>query len=200
MLVDHSATVTITDSKNQKASVLIQSTNESLRYISGYGLSFDEGKTSTMDIEFGAGAPYTIEKTRGNASVAFIENDKVKVTSLGLGDTYYKLRDKRGSVAKLKTQTTLSFEMDITKNYLEFDGVNNLSVTVEMLWGTEWEIVGSTDNILESVSISPVRWPQGVGNDNYFLFIHTVNEGKGTDTITLKNSDGDLAAVKIYVK
>lgn len=191
--------ITITDSKNQEATVYIQSTNESL-HIPNFGLFLDEGTTYAMDIEFGAGAPYIIERIRGNSIEASIEDGKVKATSLGLGDTYYKVRDKRGSVANLTIKTTLQFEMDMTTNFLEFNGVNNLSASVKIPWGTEWEIIDSTDRVLEKVSVGKVLIGTNVWSDYYVLFINTVDEGKGTDTITLKNKEGDLAVVKVHVR
>lgn len=193
------STIKITDSKNQEATVYIESTNESL-HIPGYILFLDEGQAGSMDIGFGAGAPYTIEKIKGNSSVASIDNNEVEARSLGLGDTYYKIRDKRGSVANLTIMTTLQFEMDMTTNFLEFTGVNNLSASVKMQWGTEWEIIGSTDKVLESVSVSKVFIPGEGWSDYYVLFINTADEGKGTDVITLRNKDGDLAVVKVHVK
>lgn len=191
--------ITITDSKNQEATVYIESTNESL-HIPNYGWFMDEGQTYTMDLKFGAGAPYTIEKVRGNASDASIDNDKVKATSLGLGDTYYKIKDKRGSVANLKISTSLQFEMDMATNFIEFSGVNNLSASVKIPWGTGWEIIGSTEKILERVSVGKVLIATGVWSDYYVLFINTVDQGKGTDTITLRNKEGDLAVVKVHIK
>jgi hypothetical protein len=194
------AEVTITDSKDQKATIYVTSSNESLQTIPTYGLFLDEGQTATMDIKFGAGAPYTIEKIRGNAANAEIVGEKVKATSLGLGDTYYKVWDKRGSVTQFTVRTTLQFEMDMTSNYFEFDGVNNLSANIRLQWGTKWEIVGATDNITERVSVSRVLISTGVWSDYYVLFINTVEEGKGTDVITLKNEAGDFAVVKFRVR
>ncbi|MBS7199139.1 MAG: hypothetical protein KH111_13535 [Bacteroidales bacterium] len=200
-LLDHlGADVTITDSKDQKATVYILSTNESLQTIPNYGLFLDEGQTGTMDIKFGAGAPYTIERIRGNASSAEMEGDKVKATSFGLGDTYYKIWDKRGSVTQLTVKTTLQFEMDMTSNYLEFDGVNNLSASIKLQWGTAWEVVGSTEKVTERVSVSRILISTGVWSDYYVLFINTVDKGKGTDTITLRNGAGDLAVVKVRIR
>lgn len=193
--------VTITDARYQEATVFITSTNETLQSIpSRYGLGLDEGQTTTMDINFGAGAPYTIEKTRGNASHALIEGEKVKVTSLAIGDTYYKIWDKRGSVTRFVTSTSLDFEMDMASSYLEFTGVNNLSASVKLPWGTDWMIVGATDNTIERVLVSKVLISTGVWSDYYVLFIHTIDQGKGADTITLRNSDGDLAVVKVHVR
>ena len=200
-LLDHlGAKVTITDSKGQEATVYVTSSNESLQSIPSYALFLEKGQTSTMNIKFGAGAPYTIEKIRGDASRAFVDGDGVKATSLGIGDTYYKIRDKRGSVTRFTVSTTMQFEMDMTSNYLEFTGVNNLSASIRLQWGTGWEIVGSTDNLTERVSVSKVLISTGVWSDYYVLFIQTIDKGKGTDTITLKNSEGDLAAVKIRIK
>ncbi len=193
------ARITITDQKEQKESVYIESTHESL-HIPNFGLFLDEGKTYTMSVEFGAGAPYTIEKVRGDASEALIEENKVKATSLAIGDTYYKVRDKRGSVARLLVSTTLQFEMTMASNYLEFDGVNNLSASIRLQWGTEWEIVGSTDKVTERVSVSQVLLPTGELSDYYVLFINTADKGKGIDTVTLRNKDGDLAVVRVRVR
>lgn len=193
------AEVTITDKKNQKASLFITSTHQSL-HIPNYSLLFDEGQTSIMDnINFGAGKPYTIEKVRGNASEATIENGNVKITSLGIGDTYYKVRDRRGSVARLLAQTSLQFNMTMTTNYLEFDGINNLTASITLKWGDKWEIIGSTNKITENISVG-LLINSKPDEDYYVLFIHTTNEGKGTDTITLKDKDGNLAVVKVRVK
>lgn len=200
-LLNHlGAEITITDKKEEKATVYIRSSNESLQTIPSYTLFLDEGRTGTMNIKFGAGAPYTIEKIRGNASSALMEEDKVKATSLAVGDTYYKVRDKRGSVAQLIISTSLQLEMATTSNYLEFDGVNNLSASIRLQWGTGWEIIGSTDKVTERVSVSQVLVSTNVWSDYYVLFINTVDKGKGTDTITLKNGNGDFAVVKVHVR
>lgn len=192
--------ITISDKKRQKATIRITSSHESLQVISSYGVLLPEGESCTMDeINFGAGAPYTLEKIRGNAAKAVVEDGKIRVTSLAIGDTYYKVRDKRGTVTRLTVNTSLHFEMDKTSNYLEIEGVNNLSATVTLQWGTEWEIVGSTDKITENLLVSRVLEPSGNLSDYYVLFIHTVDEGKGTDTITLKNKEGDLVVVKIHI-
>ena len=193
------AEITITDKMNKSATIYVTSTNKTL-HIPNYGLFLDEGSTYSMDVQFGAGAPYTIEKIKGNASQAIIEDNKVKATSLGLGNTYYKIKDKRGSIARLEISTTLQFEMDITTNYFEFDEVNRLSSNIKLSWGTEWEIVGSTDKVTENVLISKVLISTGVWSDYYVLFINTTDKGKGTDTITLKNKEGDLVVVKIRVR
>lgn len=192
------AMVTITDKKNQEASVRIRSTHESL-HIPTYAWYMAEGQTGAMDIAFGAGAPYTLEKIRGNSMTARIEGDQIKATSLGIGDTYYKVRDRRGSVARLTIQTTLDFRMDLATNFLEFEGVNNLSASVKLLWGTGWEILEATDRVIERASVGRVLVATDVWSDYYVLFIHTANEGNGTDTITLRNREGDLAVVRVRV-
>jgi len=191
------AEITITDKRNKEATVFIESTHESLN-IPNYGVHLDVGQTCIMDnIDFGAGAPYTVEKIRGNASNVVIEDGNIKVTSLALGDTYYKVRDKRGSVANLVAKTTLQFDMAMTNNYLEFDGTNNLSASITLEWGDKWQIIGSTDKVTEDLS---VVIPIGSKTGYYVLFIHTTDKGTGTDTITLKDKDGNLAVVKVRVR
>lgn len=200
-LLDHlGAEITITDSKEQQAKIYILSTHESLQTIPSYGLYLAEGDAGTMNIDFGAGAPYTIEKVRGNASHAEIEGNKFKATSLGLGDTYYKIWDNRGSMTQVTVKTTLEFEMDMTTNFLEFDGVNNLSASIRLDWGIGWEVIGSTEKVTERVHVSRLLISTGVWSDYYVLFISTVDEGKGTDTITLKNEAGEFAVIKVRIR
>lgn len=110
------------------------------------------------------------------------------------------MRDKRGSVSYLTIKTTLDFEMDMTTDYMEFNGVNNLSASVMIPWGTKWEIIGSTNNVLERVSVSRLLMPHGGLSDYYVLFINTADEGRGTDTITLRNGEGGLAVVIVHVR
>lgn len=190
--------ISITDAKDQIATVFIQSTNESLSP-PNIGVYLDEGHTETIDLNFGAGGPYTIKKMRGNASTAVVKGDKVEVTSLGLGDTFYIIRDKRGTLTNFHVSTSLEFEMDKSSTIFEFVGVNNLSAFVRLKWGTKWVILGATDNILESVDVSQVLISTGKWSDYYVLSIKTVNEGKGSDIITLKNEEGDLAVVKVHI-
>ena len=194
------AMVTITDSKNQKDSVRIIFTHESLRTIPSYGLYLEEGQTYAMEVDFGAGAPYTIEKTKGNASKAVVEGDKIKATSLGLGNTHYKIRDRRGTIARFVVSTSLSFQMEKGQSYLEFSGVNNMSASIRMQWGEEWKIIGYSNRVIEKASVSKALIATNVWSDYYVLFIDTAEEGKGSDIITMRNKEGDLAAVKVIVK
>ena len=60
-------------------------------------------------------------------------------------------------------------------------------------------ILGATDNILESVDVSQVLISTGKWSDYYVLSVKTVDEGKGSDIITLKNGEGDLAVVKVHI-
>lgn len=196
------AEITITDKKNQTASLSIASAHKSLQKIPDYGIYLDEGQTSTMnEIEFGAGGPYTIEKVRGKASTAIVENGKIKITSHELGDTYYKVKDRRGTVTSLITKTVLVEEMTKTSNSLDITAINNLSVSIKLTWGEEWEIVTSTSNIIESISVGrPINAEPGSESDYDFILISTVDKGSGTDSATLKDKDGNMATVKITIK
>lgn len=193
--------VTIADKKNKQVELYIESTNESLHIPGGYGLSFNIGQVALLDdIKFGTGAPYTVERVRGNASEAVIDNGNVKVTSLALGDTYYKVRDSRGSVLNLTAQTTLQYDMSSTSNFLEIDAKNNYSATITLTWGDEWQIVGLAESITERTHVGLPITVSGTYDDHYVLFIHTTDKGTGTDTITLRDKDGNLAVVKVHVR
>ena len=191
--------LTITDKKFQKATVQIRSTHKSLE-VPSFGLLLSEGQTYVMkDIQFGAGGPYTIESIKGNASTATIENDGITVTSKKLGNTYYKLKDKRGTVALFEVSTTLN--VDLTTNYLELEGNNTMSVTVNLPKDTDWLVLSSTEKVTESVKVErPIDPKTGSHVDYQVLFINTSDDSKGTDTITLKNKDGELAVVRIWVR
>lgn len=197
-MLNSSAIVTICDSRNQMDSISIKSTNKSLDIVHS-GLMIDVGGTYFETLTFGAGAPYTIEKVRGSASDAVVEGDQLKITSLSIGDTQYRIRDKRGSIQKYRVSTSLQFEMDQEEKYLWFEGVNNLTATVKFPWGTKWQIIGATEKALESATVGKLLKPGGGWTDYYVLFIHTTDTSKGTDTITLKNSDGEFAVVKLTV-
>ncbi|ERJ60223.1 hypothetical protein [Sphingobacterium paucimobilis] len=191
--------LTITDKKLQEASIRIRSTHKSLE-VPSFGLLLSEGQTYLMkDIQFGAGGPYTIKSIKGDASTAAIENDGIKITSKKLGNTYYRLKDKRGTVALLEVSTTLN--VDLTTNYLELEGNNTMSVTVNLPKDTDWLILSSTNKVTESVKVDrPIDPKTGSHVDFQVLFIETSDDGKGTDTITLKNKDGELAVVRIWVR
>lgn len=194
------AKITIADQKGKRDSLYIESTNASLA-IPGFGVYIDKGDTYTLKyFEFGAGAPYTLERVRGNAAEAVVNDGKITITSLGLGDTYYKVRDWRGSVALLTVQTSLTFKMTSTYNYLEISAINNLTATVTLQWGDGWEIIGSTGKVTEDLSVDRPYIANGERAPNYVLFIHTIDKGKGKDTITLKDKSGNLAVVIVDVR
>lgn len=185
-------TVTITDGKGQQKSVGITSYSEALN-MTKYGMHLDPGTTHPMDIKFGAGAPYTIEKIRGHAHDARIEGDRVVATSFGLGDTYYKLRDRRGSVTRFEINTVLIREIDRATKYLDITGVNTMTATIRIPWDSGWKITGSTCNAVEKVSVYPFP-------GYYVLFVGTSDEGRGDDIITLRSWEGDEAVVRVRVK
>ncbi len=199
LLTRNIAEVTITDKKLKTASARIRSTHKSLE-VPSFGLQLSKGQTYIIkDIQFGAGAPYTIESVKGDASTATIENEGIRVTSKKLGNTYYKLKDSRGTTARLDVSTTLN--VDLTTNYLELEGNNKMTATVNMPKGTDWFVLSSTGNVTESVRVErPIDPKTGSLVDFQVLFINTSDGGKGTDTITLKNKDGELAVVRILVR
>ena len=72
----------------------------------------DKGQTSSLNIDFGVGAPYTIKRVSGDTSEASIEGNKVKVTSFEYGDTFYKIYDKRGSATSFQVETPQKYETE----------------------------------------------------------------------------------------
>ena len=199
LLTGKAVELTITDKQLKTTTVKLRSTAESLKPVN-FGLHLSEGQTYLMqDVHFGSGGPYSIKSYRGDASMATIEATGIKVTSNKLGNTYYILKDKRGMVSFFDVSTILV--ADLSNNHLELEGNNTMSAHVNMPKNTDWHILSSTGKVTETVKIErPIDPKTGSPVDFQVLFINTSDDGKGKDTITLKNKAGDLAVVSILVR
>ena len=191
--------LTITDKQLKTTTVKLRSTDESLK-VANFGLHLSQGQTYLMTgVEFGAGGPYTIKSYRGDASTATIEANGIKVTSHKLGNTYYRLKDKRGMVAYFDVSTVLV--ANLIDSHLELEGKNTMSAQINLPKNTDWHILKSTSKVIESVKIERPIDPKTASHvDFQVLFINTADEGTGTDTVTLENKAGDTAVVSILVR
>ena len=191
--------VTVTDKKSKAVTFKVLSSHKSLEFPS-FGLLLSQGESFLMDnIQFGAGAPYTIEVVRGNASIAKMEQGGIHVVANKLGNTYYKVRDKRGVVARLEVSTILN--VDLTSNIIELEALNTMSITVNLPKRTDWVVIGSTDKVTEKVNlVRPLDPSTNNVVDFQVLMINTSDTAKGSDTITLKNKDNELAVVRVLVR
>ena len=198
--------ITIVDVKNNEKSFRLESTNETLvNLLGGHGINMDIGQASILSeatfFTFGVGAPYTIERMRGTASEATVVNGIPTIKALSQGVTHYKLRDRRGSVLPVNvTSGIINYELQEASKYLELEVKNNDFTTVKINWGDEWEIVKSKQTVVEDLSVGRPFQIGGTYADYYVLFIYTTDKGKGTDTITLEDKDGNFATVKVMVK
>jgi len=191
--------LTITDKEAQKTTLKIKSTSRLLE-VPRFSLMLASGQSYIIsNFSFGAGAPYTLETQKGSASTAKFVEEGIKVTSNTLGNTYYKIKDKRGMAAKLEVANILNSEL--TTNYLELEGFNTMSATVNLPKNEEWFILDNSTKVIGKTSLArPTDIKTGKPVDYEVLFIETNDTGKGSDIITLKNKKGDLAVVKIWVR
>lgn len=89
----------------------------------------------------------------------------------------------------------------LSNNHLVIEGNNTMSAHINLPKNTDWHMLSSTGKVTETAKIErPIDPKTGSPVDFQVLFIHTSDDGKGTDTITLKNKAGDLAVVSILVR
>lgn len=199
-LLDNSGcSVTVWDKKGKSAVVYIQSTHESLNVASHF-YSLGVGDTVEVDnIDFGVGKPYTIERIKGNASEINIKDEKIYVTARSLGNTYYKFRDKRGTVLSFTTISSLSFELDESQRTLNFNAVNSMSGSVRLKWGNEWEVAEKSEKIIQRYSLERPHLAGGGLSEYYTFFIETKDEATGTDTFLLRNNKNEEVTISITI-
>jgi len=195
-LLTSAVNIIITDQKGKNAMVSIFTTAESL-VPKNYGLFMRADSIYTMkDIDFGAGE-YTLQKIKGTSAEAVItENDHVKVTALKPGKTYYKIKDKRGSVASFEIIITDNY--DYTGNNLVINTTHDQVINVIFKSGTGWKIMGDPSSPLTERIVLHAR-----GNvDGYdTLQIDTSDDdNKGTVMILLMDDAGNYATVTVHVR
>ncbi len=197
-LLKNTAVVTVSDKKKQSASVVINSTAKSL-IPTDYSLFISGGDVFTMkDVAFGDGG-YTIGKIKGtSADVIVAENDHIKVTGLKPGNSYYKIKDKRGSTAPLEICVISSY--DLTDNNIEITAVNDQRVSVVLKRGDgDWKLVGDPlSPVIQKVTLLP----KGDIDRKYdVLQIETSkDDAKGIAAIQLKDKSGNSAFITVKVQ
>lgn len=197
-LLKSQANITISDKKEKTTSFSIVSTSQSL-VSSGYGISIEKGKTHKMNISFGAGG-YSIEKSKGESStITVTEDDDLEVTGLKPGNSYYTIKDKRGSTAPLEVLVPSFY--DLTENKLEIKAINDQVISIVLKWGEgDWKIVESQTSspIIEQVFLMS----KGDQEKKYdILQIDTSkDDGKGIATVGLKDSLGNKAYVIVRIE
>ena len=215
LLSQRPMTITVTDKEQKEAVVSVRSTHPSLEHCGiSNGITLDIGKKYEAKIiasgmgapfqtaaPFGAGGPYTVERIRGNSAEVYIINDIIHTETLKFGNTDFKIRDRRGTHFRLNVESAMYLEILPEERSLDIEGDNNLSVYVDLEWGDKWEVVTTTKNITEYVSVArPVNVEPGSENDFYFISIRTTDKGKGKDTYTFRNSDGTTITVTMNIK
>lgn len=188
--------VTVSDKKEQTATVSVTSYSKSL-VSSGYGIFMAKDDISKMELGFGAGG-YTIELLKGTSANAVIEDDKVKVTALEHGNSYFLVTDKRGSTARFEANIVAFY--DLTSDKLSVGAVNDQIISIKLLQGTGWQIsaIGSS-GCIENVYMMP----KGDIDKKYdILQINTTKDEtkKGIGTVKIKDKDGNTADITIVVQ
>ncbi len=197
-LLSNSTSVTISDKKQKSRSVAINSTANSLSNIH-YGIFINSGGTYTMkDLSFGAGG-YTIEKIKGTSAEVFVlGSDHIKITGLKPGNSYYRIRDSRGSAAPLEVMVTSTF--DLTDYHLEIAAVNDQIVSIIIKQGNgNWKLVEEPlSPIFEKITLMP----KADSDKKYdVLQINTSkDDAKGIATVHLKYQAGNTASVTFSVQ
>ena len=196
-LLSNSVSVTVSDKKQKSSSVSINSTSETL-IKKNYGLFISSGNTSTMKhVIFGAGG-YTIEKTKGtSAEVIVLEKDHIKVTGLKPGNSYYRIKDKRGSTALLEVMVTSTF--DLTDSHMEIPAVNDQVVSIIIKRSNaDWKLIGEPSSLIfEKVTIIP----KGNTVKHDVLQIDTSKDNaKGIATVHLKDQAGNTASITVRIQ
>ncbi len=195
-LLSSSSSLTITDKRYQSASVTIFSTAESL-VPHNYGIFMEVDSTYLMnEIKFGAGG-YTVEKTKGNsAEVTVTDKGMVKVTGLKPGNSYYTVKDKRGTTAPLQVMVFSSYEL--TGDYLDITAVNDQIISIRIKYGEGWRVLNFSSPLFEKISIIE----KGDINKKYdILQIDTSKENvKGSGLIELQDKNGNQTAVLVNIQ
>lgn len=197
-LLKSQTSMTVSDKKEKTISISIISTAESL-IPSDYGIFIGEDKTHKMTINFGAGG-YIVEKIKGESSTVVVtEDDYVEVTGLKPGNSYYKIKDKRGSTAPLKVLVPSYY--DLTDNKVEITAINDQIISIVLKWGEgDWQLVEpqTSSPIIKQVFLMP----KGAEEKKYdVLQIDTSKDDvKGIATIDLKDSIGNKAQITVKIE
>lgn len=195
-LLKNNVNVIITDKEGKEALVNIYSSAESL-IPNGYGLITNVDSVYVMkDINFGAGG-YTLEKIKGTSAEAIVtEDDYVKVTGVKPGKSFYKIKDKRGSTAKLEVVVTDNY--DYTGDDLEINTTNEQIINVIFKSGTGWKIASDPSTPIFKRVVLHTKGHL-YGYDTLQIDTSEDNE-KGIAVIHLQDDAGNKAYITVYVK
>lgn len=196
LLTRHSY-VTVSDKRDQSVSFTIESTAKEL-IPTANTLLLPQDKTNTMKIKFGVGG-YQIETLEGTSAKAVVtKEDFIKVTANKIGNTYFKIKDKRGTVSPLNVIVPSFY--DLKNENLQITAINDQRVSITLKtskadWTFEQE---PTSSLLKDATLIS----KGSYEEEYDILQFDTNKDnlKGNTTIYLKDSLGNRALVTVEIK
>lgn len=196
LLAQGGVVVTVTDCKQKEAVIVINSSSDELKS-NVYTIYTGENTSTLMAPDFGRGG-YSIERTEGTSVEAEITgDDKVRITCVGKGNSYFKIKDSRGVTATLTVLVASLYET--SQEEMTVRAINDQHIGITLRWSdTEWEFAEKVDSELIS-DLHLVRL--AVDGIYDFLQLNTAKKGKGEVTIKLKEkTSGDIVSVKLMVE
>lgn len=196
-LLTREVSLTVSDKSDQSVSFTLVSTAKELTP-SSYSLLLPENETYVMDIEFGIGS-YEIETLKGVSAKAVVtKEDDIRVSANTVGNTYFRITDKRGSTAPLNVIVPSYY--DLGNENLKITAINDQRVSIALKKnGGNWSFV--------NVPSSPLIINPGIilkgdieKTTDYLQFDTQNDDMKGSTTINLQDTMGNRASVTVEVK
>lgn len=196
LLTRHSY-VTVSDKSDQSVSFTIASTAKEL-VPTANTLLLPKDSTYTMNIEFGVGG-YQIETLEGTSAQAVVtKDDFIKVTANKIGNTYFKIKDRRGAASPLNV-TVPSF-YDLKNENLQITAINDQRVSITLKTSkADWTFEQKpTSSLLKDATL--ISKGSYEGEYDILQFDTNKDDLKGSTSIYLKDSLGNRASVTVEIK
>ncbi len=196
-LLNRHSYVTVSDKSDQSVSFTIESTAKEL-VPTANTLLLPKDSTYTMNIEFGVGG-YQIETLQGTSAGAVVtQDDFIKVTANKIGNTYIKIKDRRGSTSPL-TVIVPSF-YDLKDENLKITTINDQRVSITIKTSkADWTFEHMpTSSLLKDAGL--ISKGSYEGEYDILQFDTNKDDLKGSTTIYLKDSLGNRVFVTVEIK
>lgn len=132
------------------------------------------------------------------AEVVVDDSDRVIVSSLISGNSYFKLVDHRGTTASLDVFVIDTY--DLLTDKINIVGINDQVINVLLKHGEgDWELLNPSQ---ESPLIDFIKVHSKTDLEKKYnsVQINTAKEGKGSIEIQLKNKKGDIASIVLTIE
>jgi len=196
LLTRHSY-VTVSDKSDQSVSFTIESTAKEL-VPTANTLLLPKDKTYTMKIKFGVGG-YQIETLEGTSAQAVVtQDDFIKVTAINIGNTYFKIKDRRGTASPFTVVVPSYY--DLKDENLQITAINDQRVSITIKTSkTDWTFEQMpTSSLLKDAGL--ISKGSYEGEYDILQFDTNKEDLKGSTIIYLKDSLGNRASVTVEIK